>query len=79
MGKLCTKDSCKKTKKNHCNEFTEDDCRRIFETFWILGDKHVQATFIQSLVDVVEKKVSLHENSRRQFSRSFPLKKSSLS
>ena len=79
MGKLCTKDSCKKSKTSHCDEFTEDDCRIIFETFWSSGDKHVQEIFIQSIVDVVEKKVSSNIYSRRQFSRSFHLKKNGLS
>ena len=79
MGNLCTKDSCIRSKTNHCDEFTEDDRRIIFETFWSSGDKHVQETFIQSIVDVVDKKVSSGINSRRQFSRSFHLKKNGLS
>ena len=40
---------------------------------------HFQETFIQSLVDVVEKNISLDENSRQQFSRFFHLKKDGLS
>ena len=49
----------------HCDNFTDEDRRTIFAEFWKSGDKHVQDTFMQTLVDQVEKKTSAHENSKQ--------------
>ena len=75
MGEMCSKESCKNSTKKNCDIFTDEDRRNIFAEFWKSGDKHVQDTFIQTLVDQVDKKTSGHENSRKKFSRVFHLKK----
>ena len=46
MGDLCQKESCRKNKKKHCNEFSEEDGKKIFEQFWKAGNYGMQNTFI---------------------------------
>ena len=64
----CVKETCKNSNKRHCDEFTEEDCMKIFQSYWSTGDKCMQCTYIQSLVDVVPKQASQGDN-RRQFLR----------
>ena len=78
MRQLCARETCKNSNKRHCDEFTDEDCKTIFQSYWSAGDKRMQCTFTQSLVDVVPKQAS-QGNNRRQFSRIFHLKRNGLS
>ena len=46
MGELCVKPTWKNREKRHCNEFAEDDCRKISKEFWRTGNEGMQDTFI---------------------------------
>ena len=61
MGELCVKPTCKKRERRHCNEFVEDDCRKIFKEFWRTGNKGMQDTFIRAHVDVIQTVKSKNE------------------
>ena len=78
MRQLCARETCKNSNKRHCDEFTDEDCKTFFQSYWSAGEKRMQCTFIQSLVDVVPKQAS-QGNNRRQFSRIFHLKRNGLS
>ena len=64
-------------KKKHCSEFLIEDCKKIFNEYWVAGTKGMQDTFIHSHVDVMKMKdpKNAQGNSRRGCSRSFHLKK----
>ena len=44
-GGIMCQTNVQKQKKRHCNEFVEDDCRKIFKEFWRTGNKGMQDTF----------------------------------
>ena len=47
-------DTCKKSKRKHCNEFFIEDCKKIFNEYWEAGYKGMQDTFIHSHVHVMK-------------------------
>ena len=90
MGELCVKPTGKNKEKRGCDEFVEDDCRKIFKEFWRTGNKGMQDTFIRAHVDVIQTVKSKNETtmvvnpnvetvpkvpSKRENSRHFYLKK----
>ena len=79
MGQLCIKETCIKSTKRFCNEFSEEDCQKVFNEYWHTGDNRMQDTFILSNVDIVSKKHGDQENTKRQNTRKFHLKKNGLS
>ena len=75
MGTRCKKETCRNSKKELCEKFTQDDCHKVFQRYWNSGNKAAQDTFLHSVVDVVERKLPLKETSRRQHSRIYHLKR----
>ena len=47
MGTLCRKETCRNSKKKHCEKFTQDDCHKIFQQYWNSGNKVAQDTFLR--------------------------------
>ena len=57
MGELCTKDTCKNSKKRHCEDFLVEDCEKIFKEYWGKGNKGMQDKFICLHVELQKRKL----------------------
>ena len=75
-GPICRREFCKKCKKRCCDEFNDEDCEVIFSSYWSSGGGKIQKTFIQSLVDKEETRITVvSSESRRSSTYVYRLKK----
>ena len=80
IGTLCRREACKRYQNRHCHDFSEEDCRRIFDQYWKVGNKDIQNSFIMAHVNFKLKKDGHDKNdSRRQYTRLYFLKKDGVS
>jgi len=61
----CSK-RCEKSKVRHCNDFTEEDRRNIFDQFWGTMDWNQRKVYVNGIVESGDKATTNNENSRRQ-------------